>query len=218
MRKTLDNARDHISDPKSRGRIEFIDIGLPALQQNIAFARGERISANIRRANALKLPGKLKQRQHDAVVTDAFIQFFDHRGKQRVLREWNHALRTHGTVLTTFPYDLPEEARKLVKEPPPVEERLKKLKPKARELGLDPESAIAEIREFKKIQAELSKASPGFQSGFKSIEHIKKACADAGFEVEFDRHPKESEHGYSLDAINKWAWIRVKLTKVRGVK
>ena len=207
---------------KKRGKIEFVEVTHQALQRSMLDVhnamkpetRTRNIPTTITMANSRQLPDRLRKGQHDAIVSDMFLIFFNKTGKKRVLRQWNKALRPGGEVLTTVAYKLPKKARKPLSLAP-LKQRLQALKPRAKKLGLNPEKAIADILEYKLAEAKVKMAGGG--SGFESIPDMKKAFREAGFNLEIVREKRENPLGFLVDQINGWGWFKVRLTKARNV-
>lgn len=93
-----------VSELPIKWQLTLIDFCSTALQRNKEYAEKNSIPTNFVFNDILKYEPKNK---FDLIISDGIIDFFDDKGKQKLLNKWNSFLKKEGIIITTIPIEQP---------------------------------------------------------------------------------------------------------------
>jgi len=225
--RTLELVRDTLNKktwyafeyPHHRGKVNVVDIHEKPVQENRAFIKAIGESATIQKADVRRLPSQFKRRNHHAVITDSFLHLLSDPDKQRVLVQWNRALKKGGTVITTVACKIRDSPRmkrvRSLLEKAQNAGGLPKLKPFVGIIfALDP----AERKAFQENARQLAAARleltrQGLMKPFDSMNQLEELCKETGFRLQIVKPARGKNR--RIDPQELLEWHQVILTKTK---
>ncbi|MFH1256702.1 MAG: PLP-dependent transferase [Candidatus Diapherotrites archaeon] len=174
--------------------ITLIDFCSTALERNKRFAEKNGLNVGFVFQDILKFR---QRKKFQAIVSDGFIDFFDEKGKNKLLEKWLELLEEEGTVITTIPIEAPGKSKSHLMDYSRI--AFNALKKKN-----NPFEKIFEYRAL--VHACKKLRHKGKNKAFKSIEEFEKVCAEKGFGITFF----EPFYRYRDPS---WMWYNCVLTK-----
>lgn len=175
--------------------ITLVDFDKRAIERNVKYIGEHDLQVNVVQEDILTYePDKI----YDVVVSDGFLDYFNHKEKKEVLSKWASLIHDKGRVVTTIPVEktmpIPLDAYgySIV--------ALRSLRN-----GQSVKENLVKYSRLRKLLTAI-KEETGRNSGFESLDQLKEMCNQVGLLVHYLKQ-------FNTSYCPSWNWYNTVLTK-----